>query len=70
MGSRNKYGRMDSTRDTDVEMSSALAMNKQGHFVNNSSEIRGNVSDVGADDGGSEKAIWQTRTVTVEPWRT
>jgi hypothetical protein len=29
------------------------------------SEVRGNASDVGADDN-SEKAIWQTRTVTVE----
>ena len=72
LDSRSKYGRMDSTRDVDVdvdvEMSSDLAVQKQGRFIHNSSEVRGNASDVGADDG-SEKAIWQTRTVTVEPWR-
>lgn len=75
LGSRNKYGRMDSSRsrdremDADLEMSSDLATKKNGHYMQSSREIRGNASDVGADDG-SEKAIWQTRTVTVEPWQT
>lgn len=54
----------------DVEMSAverdAHAHAHAHHYrANAGSEVRGNASDVGPDDG-SEKAIWQTRTVTVE----
>lgn len=68
--SRSRYGRMGSAKDTiDVEMS-AVERGSGRHFGSHgNNEIRGNASDVGPDvgpDDGSEKAIWQTRTVTVE----
>jgi hypothetical protein len=62
MGSTTKGG---AGSVSDVEMSGDLG---DKSFYRGTSEVRGNASDVGGDDG-SEKAIWQTRSVTVEVQR-
>lgn len=67
LGSRNHYGRMDSSRDMDdVELEGVLRGAKKDGYHANTNEVRGNASDAGADDDHSEKGIWQTKTVTVE----
>ena len=74
-GSRSRYGRMDSA-SKEEEVLGDLEMvgvedrrgyhHRQEQFeAGGNGEVRGTASDVGPDDG-SEKAIWQTRTVTVE----